>query len=120
MSIRSGIWMTDGGSRLDLRIDGTKVSGYYSSAHGQPKPDERFPVTGFINGDLIGFVCSWEKYQSVTSWCGRYERLPDGRECIKTVWHLGRLFADKVHAVPTEEASFTFLTYSGTYYRVQD
>ncbi len=115
-NFKTGKWITAGGSCLDLKVNlNGQVTGFYSSSHGQPKSDEKFPITGFINEDLIGFVCSWEKYKSMTSWCGRYTE-ENGKPCIKTVWHLGRMFSDKEHLVPTTEASFTFLTYSGKYF----
>ena len=116
--IRSGLWRTEGGSELELVFANGKVTGWYSSIHGQPKPGERFPIIGFVNGDLIGFVCSWGTYKSVTSWCGRYG-LEGGRECIRTAWHLARLYADRAHKQENEYWE-TFISYTGTYFLVSD
>ncbi len=115
--IRTGIWRTDGGSELNIKVQDGRIEGHYRSIHGQPQPDESFPVIGFVNGELAGFVCSWGKYQSITSWCGRYS-IDNGRECIRTAWHLGRVYADRAH---TQENEYweSFVSYTGTYYFVE-
>lgn len=113
--ICTGLWKTEGGSYFDLQVhqDNT-VSGFYCSIHGQPQPDEKFPLLGYVNHDLIGFAVSWQRYRSMTSWCGRYD-VVQGRPCIRTVWHLGRTYADRQHTVKNEYWE-TFLNYSGIYY----
>ncbi len=118
--IRSGVWKTDGGSALRLIVDGDVVRGTYATIHGQPIPGQEFPIIGFVNDELIGFVCSWGEHKSMTSWCGRYGLdEQDGRECIRTVWHLGRMFADKAHAIPNDFWE-SFHTFTGVYYWVEE
>jgi len=113
--IRTGQWQTDGGSYIDLMIDGKNVSGFYCSIHGQPQPDEKFPIIGFVNDDLISFCCSWGDYKSMTSWCGRYGVDDNGRECIRTVWNLGRKYADKAHTIENDFWE-SFIHFTGIYY----
>ncbi len=115
MTLRNGIWINDGGSELHLVIDGQKAEGFYITAASRPREDHKYPITGFINGDLIGFTVSWQECNSLTAWCGRYTKLEDGRECIKTVWHLGRLFEDAANTVANPVWA-TFITNTCDYY----
>lgn len=115
MALRDGIWINDGGSELHLMIKGQTVEGFYITAATRPREGHRYPVAGFINGDLIGFVVSWQECNSLTSWCGRYTVADDGREYIRTVWHLGRLFEDAQNTVPNPVWS-TFITNTCDYY----
>jgi hypothetical protein len=117
MIIPSGIWQTDGGSTLKLIMRDGLISGSYSTIHGQPEIGEEVAITGMVNGDLVGFVASWGKYKSMTSWCGKFGYDKE-RACIRTVWHLARDFADKGHTMPNDYWE-SFLTYTGTYYLVE-
>ncbi len=114
MQIRTGIWKTEGGSTIRLIVDGHAVRGSYETIHGQPQPGEQYPITGFVNDELIGFVASWGPYKSMTSWCGRHGE-HNGRECIHTVWHLGRMYADPAHTIENDFWC-SFHTYTGCYY----
>jgi hypothetical protein len=113
------MWKTDGGSKLDLKVEGDRIFGTYQSSHGQPSPDEVVAITGFVNGDLIAFVASWGRHCSMTAWTGRLTVDEQGRECIKTSWTLVRKFADRAHTQENEVWE-SFLTYSGTYYSVEE
>lgn len=113
--LRSGVWINDGGSELHLTVDGAKAGGFYVTTAERPRAGHGYPLTGQVNGDLIGFVVSWEECMSLTSWCGRYAVTDDGRECIKTVWHLGRLFEDRGNTVPNPVWS-TFIVNTCDYY----
>lgn len=114
--IRTGLWKTASGSALHLVIHGEDAHGTYQTAHGQPDSNEHFHIKGFVNGDLIGFVTSWGKYKSVTSWVGRYyyDSTRD-QEYIVTIWHLARDYADRAHAEPNEIWE-SFHTLSDIYY----
>jgi hypothetical protein len=118
LSIRTGIWKTAAGSALKLIVEDSKVSGQYSTVHGQPTPGKAFPIVGMTNGDLIGFICSWNEHHSLTSWCGRYG-IEGGRECIRTAWHLARVYADRAHKQENEYWE-TFTSYTGTYFLVSE
>lgn len=114
--IQSGAWTSKGGSRLTLAIDADgKVSGEYATVHGRAAPDEIYPITGFVNGEMIGFVCSWGPHGSVSTWCGRWAQ-EDGQDCLHVVWHLGRQFADDAKTVPNL-MTFTFHTNAGKFFR---
>ena len=113
--ITSGTWAAHNGSELKLIIsEDNTVSGTYNTGSGKPEISEHFPVTGYVNGDLIGFVVSWTRYNSITSWCGRFTLEEDGRECIKAMWYLGRM-----HKANNEETQMweTFLTNSTMLYK---
>lgn len=98
--IKSGLWRHTSGSELELVVEGPAVRGRYRTAGGRPGLGSWFPVTGVINGELLGFCVSWEEFGSLTSWCGRYE-VKDGHETLRTTWLLGRLYADKALREPT-------------------
>jgi hypothetical protein len=116
--IRSGDWQSKGGSSLHLIIDENgRVKGNYATVHGRAAPDEIYPITGFVNGEMIGFVCSWGDHCSVSTWCGRWSQDENGDDCLNVVWHLGRQFADDAKTIPNQ-LTFTFHTNAGKFYRV--
>jgi hypothetical protein len=116
--MKSGLWRHPSGSELELVVEENNVlSGRYRTAGGRPGLTRWFPLTGFCNGDLLGFVVSWGDYHSLTSWCGRYIIENDGKEAIRTVWLLGRLYANKALTEPTAPWE-TFHTNTDTYYYV--
>lgn len=113
--IPSGLWTTQGGSNLKITIDTDSglVSGLYSTSHGRPDSDAEFPVTGWVNHDLISLCCSWGDFRSMTTWCGRlYEE--NDRKVIKYMWHLAREF-ENADLTVKNDLTFTFHTMSGTF-----
>src|ERR1700723_2290418 len=94
--------MGQAGSTLQLTVAGKQVSGLYQTVHGSPKFEEKFEVTGFTDGELIGLVVLWEGHCSVTSWAGRHGQNGQG-EYIVTMWRLVHKYHDKLRAEPTEE-----------------
>ena len=80
-----GDWQNERGSVLHLTTSGTGLTGTYRTALGAPDRDTSFPVTGFQEGNLVGFVVAWQGHDSLTSWAGRYERSSDE---IHALWHL--------------------------------
>ena len=113
--IRSGVWINEGGSQLHLQVNDKLVGGFYITAAKRPVAGKQYPITGWTNEELIGFVVAWEESHSLTSWCGRYTVDLEGRECIKTVWHLARLYEDANYTVENKIWS-TFITNTNTYY----
>jgi hypothetical protein len=83
----AGIWKNELGSQMDLAINGTQVTGTYSTAVGGPNPTDKFPVIGFVNGDIIGFTVNWGDEGSITCWVGEFITKA-GVEKIETMWHL--------------------------------
>ena len=118
LHVMSGLWRHHSGSELDLKVSGSQLSGRYRTAGGRPGLEKWFPLTGTCNGPLLGFIVSWDDYQSLTSWCGRVVREKDGRLAIRTVWLLGRLYADKALSEQTEPWE-TFHINTDTYYLVE-
>lgn len=103
------------GSVLKIRVSGTQITGLYQTTHGKPKFEEKFKVTGFTDGEVVGLVVLWEGYDSLTSWTGKYGLDEDG-EYIISMWHLVRKFRSP--GDPAEEWD-SFLANSGAkwYYR---
>ena len=112
--IRSGIWQGEKGSVLELHVTGKNVSGLYQTTQASPKFEDKFEVTGFTDGELIGLVVLWEGHYSVTSWAGRYGRDEKG-EYITAMWHLVHKYNDKLRNEPTMEWD-SFMSNSGKWY----
>ena len=114
--IRTGIWQGQIGSTLRLRVDGHKVSGSFQTVHGSPDFTETFDVTGFTDGEFIGFVVLWHNHHSITSWTGRIGRDEKG-EYIRSMWHLGHKYHDRARTQPTEEWDCIMSNCSMLYYK---
>lgn len=114
--IRSGIWQGQIGSTFRLKVDGNKVSGTFQTVHGSPGFNEVFDVTGFTDGEFIGFVVLWKGHNSVTSWTGRHARDEKG-EHIRSMWHLGRKYRDNDKTQPTEDWDCVLSNFSQLYYK---
>jgi len=85
----AGEWANERGSSVTfIETDGL-LSGYYSTQLGNPDPDSRFPLTGFIEGDQLTFTVNFKGYGSLTSWTGQISEDEDG-PYIRTLWHLTR------------------------------
>ncbi len=115
--IRSGIWQSREGSAFHLKVDEHTVSGYAQTAHGSPDAGEKFDITGFTDGEFIGFTVLWQGYNSITSWTGRHTHDEHG-EHIRTMWHLGRKYRDNKKTQATENwdcilSNFSLLYYQG-------
>jgi hypothetical protein len=83
-----GKWYNQHGSEIDLTIDEHgRIRGSFRSSVGFPDAKETFDVVGVSNGDLIAFVVSFGKYDSVTSWAGHVARL-DGMQTLDCLWHM--------------------------------
>lgn len=87
-SALSGKWYNQHDSELDLSVetDG-RLRGKFRSGVGFPQLDEEFDVVGFAAGELVSFVVSFGRYDSVTSWTGHFgER--EGTQTIYVLWHM--------------------------------
>ncbi len=113
--IRSGIWRGPIGSTFHLSVDGCKVSGTFQTIHGSPDFSEVFDVTGFTDGEFIGFTVLWTGHNSVTSWAGRY-CIDERGEHIRSMWHLAHKYKDAAHTEPTEEWNCVMSNLSQLYY----
>lgn len=114
--LRPGLYTgQSNGAHLWLDHDGQLLRGFYSTTHGRPDGDERFPIVGCVNGPLLSFSVAWRGYHSITSWNGRVYDGEDGLPHLRCLWTLARQYADKALTVPTDPYE-TFLTFSGFYY----
>ncbi len=116
----TGRWVNDQGSVMELRQDGTAVSGAYVTRIGDDKSTERrHDLVGLATGPMIGFVVAWPASISVTSWAGRLVTAADGTAAIHTVWHLAR---GRVPGEPPRDPApwESFLTYTSIFRRDGD
>lgn len=84
-----GRWQNERGSEVVLSLGEDRVSGFYQTNVGQPDKSEKFPLTGFVQGDQITFSVNFGKYGSMTSWTGQLSEDSNG-PYIRTLWHLTR------------------------------
>lgn len=85
----TGSWQNDRGSQVTFIVDGMHLSGAYQTNVGQPDKSEKFPLTGFVQGDQITFTVNFGRYGSMTSWTGQLTTDDVGAN-IRTLWHLTR------------------------------
>ena len=57
----SGEWTNRLGSTMNLKTNGSKVTGTYRTAVGAPQESKEFPVIGVVNGDLLSFIVDWKE-----------------------------------------------------------
>ncbi len=84
----NGRWYNQHGSELDVTVDAEgRLHGKFRSGVGFPQAEEEFEVVGFTAGELLSFVVSFSRYDSITSWTGHFgER--EGSETIYALWHM--------------------------------
>lgn len=82
-----GLWVNEAGSSvfLNLSEDGA-LSGYYQTELGAPDADSQFPLTGWVQGDVVAFSVNFVGFGSITSWSGQLSEDTDG-PYIRTLWH---------------------------------
>jgi len=85
----NGKWKNQYNSEMKLEIDENQVKGEFRTAIGQPSFDEKFPITGKINKNVIALMVDFEKYGSIACWTGRFEQDEIG-PVINTMWHLSQ------------------------------
>jgi hypothetical protein len=84
-----GVWQNDRGSIVRFTSTKNILSGYYRTQLGQPDKSQKFPLTGFVQGDIITFTVNFTGYGSMTSWTGQLTDDEKG-DYIRTLWHLTR------------------------------
>lgn len=85
----SGTWQNERGSIVIFDNADTFLSGYYHTNAGQPDKSQKFPLTGFTQGDQITFTVNFKGYGSITSWTGQLTQDATG-PYIRTLWNLTR------------------------------
>jgi hypothetical protein len=92
----SGIWYSELGSKMTVKVNKGQIDGTYETAVGGAQG--QYVLTGRTDIDPvkdsslnIGWVVMWEGQQgntdSLTSWSGQLQEL-DGQEVITTFWLL--------------------------------
>lgn len=89
----SGQWVNDRGSAVTFLVDDGLVSGYYQTELGAPDKSQKFPLTGWSEGDQVTFTVNFKGYGSITSWTGQVSKDRSG-PYIRTLWHLTRDIPD--------------------------
>ena len=88
-------WVNDRGSVVHLSPSDGLLTGFYQTNVGQPNISQRFPLTGFIQGDLITFSVNFTGHGSMTTWAGQLSEDSDG-PFLRTLWHLTRDIEDEM------------------------
>lgn len=91
----NGVWVNEAGSSVEIFVgeDGA-VTGHYQTELGSPDPDSHFPLTGWVQGDVIAFSVSFTGYGSITSWSGQLSKDAKG-QYIRTLWHYTKDIPDE-------------------------
>ncbi|RUT78256.1 avidin/streptavidin family protein [Ancylomarina longa] len=108
----NGKWKNQYNSEMDLEIVNNQVKGIFQTAIGQPSFDEKFPISGKINNNVIAFMVNFGKYGSIACWTGRFEKDEIG-PVIHTMWHLSQSEGGE-----EEQLAKAILTGVGTFRKV--
>ena len=81
-----GTWRNQLGSTVDFTVNGSVISGTYTSAVSSGGTSISGPVSGYINGDLIAFSVLWPS-AAITAWVGQLT-IESGVDAIKTLWQM--------------------------------
>lgn len=88
-SLFTGTWQNDRGSSVTFVDNNGRLTGFYQTNLGQPDKSQKFPLTGFAQGDQITFTVNFKAYGSMTSWTGQLTEDKTG-PYIRTLWNLTR------------------------------
>lgn len=84
----AGAWRNEYGSSMRLSVDGSAVSGSYTSAVSTTGDAITGPVTGFVAGDVISFTVLWpSRPAKITAWVGQIVEDERG-ERLETLWQM--------------------------------
>lgn len=89
----TGTWRNDRGSSVTFEDTDGSLTGFYQTNVGQPEKSQKFPLTGYTQGDQITFTVNFETYGSMTSWTGQLTEDQTG-PYIRTLWNLTREVED--------------------------
>jgi len=68
----SGTWKSARGSVMTIEISGNEVTGFYSSAIGEAEGEGKFPLRGFVSGDLVSYTVNFGRFATLVSWVGQF------------------------------------------------
>lgn len=93
-----GIWINEAGSAVALTVEADgSLTGFYQTELGQPDAETRFPLTGWVQGDVIAFSVRFTGFGSITSWSGQLSEDAEGA-FIRTLWQHTRDIAEEAEA----------------------
>jgi hypothetical protein len=100
-----GHWKNQMNSTMDLTVQGSSVTGSYTSVdiHGNTTTGS---LVGAINGHVICFIVNWT-LPAITTWAGHLV-MEGGLPVIETLWHLPMEMSD-----PNDATSLWESTYAG-------
>lgn len=85
----SGSWTNELQSTMDLAINGSAVSGTYTSIVSNTGATVSGPIIGYVVGDVIAFSVLWPaSASSITSWVGQIVVGDNNVEQLDTLWHM--------------------------------
>ncbi len=85
----AGLWQNEYQSTASFVINGSNVSGTYTSAVSGGGGTVSGPIVGWVSGDTIAFSVLWPTADpSITSWVGQVITGPTGELILETLWHL--------------------------------
>jgi hypothetical protein len=84
----AGKWQNEYQSVAEFKVNGSAVSGTYTSKVSGTGQTVSGPIVGQASGDVIAFTVLWPtKGPSITSWVGQV--IQDGTsETLQALWHL--------------------------------
>jgi hypothetical protein len=86
----AGRWKNEYGSIADFTINGSNVTGTYTSTVSGTGNTISGPIVGQVAGDAIAFTVLWPTTApSITSWVGQVIiDVNTKQETLETLWHL--------------------------------
>lgn len=105
----AGTWVNDQGSRMELQVEEGRLSGLYFTGLGEAGAETGFPLTGFVNGDLLVFCVDWGREiptASASAWTAQLTET-DGRPRLQALWHLVKDVPDEREAEELWSATLT-------------
>lgn len=102
----AGHWKNQMGSTMDLTVQGSIVSGQYSSADSSTGKTTTGALSGVINDHVIAFSVNWPS-PSITSWTGHLVT-ENGSAIIETLWFLAMEMED-----PNDQSKLWSSVFSG-------
>ena len=98
----NGTWKSQRGSLMTLRVSGNIVTGHYQSAIGAAQLAEKYPLQGFVTGDLITYSVNFGALATVAAWVGQHVAEKTEEPVLKAV------FIAAVNVAEEDEANFVW------------
>jgi len=84
----AGLWTNEYQSTANFIVNGSNVTGTYTSVVSSTGGTIAGPIVGQVSGDTIAFTVLWPSTNpSITAWVGQIVT-KSGTETLETLWHL--------------------------------